>query len=39
MMGEELHLQPVQTADIFRGAVMITVAILVGHLIPLLPFV
>jgi hypothetical protein len=32
MMDEELHLQPVQTAGIFRGAVVITVATLVGHL-------
>jgi predicted membrane protein (TIGR00267 family) len=39
MMDEELHLQPVQTADIFRSAVVITVATLIGHLIPLLPFV
>ena len=39
MMDEELHLQPVRTADIFRSAVVITVATLIGHLIPLLPFV
>ena len=39
MMDEELHLQPVQAADIFRSAVVITVATLIGHLIPLLPFV
>ncbi len=39
MMDEELHLQPVQTADIFRSAVVITIATLIGHLIPLLPFV
>ena len=32
MMDEELHLQPVQTAGIFRSAVVITVATLVGHL-------
>jgi hypothetical protein len=32
MMDEELHLQPAQTAGIFRGAVVITVATLVGHL-------
>src|SRR5438105_8764975 len=38
MMDEELHLQPVQTADIFRSAIVITVATLIGHLIPLLPF-
>jgi VIT1/CCC1 family predicted Fe2+/Mn2+ transporter len=38
MMDEELHLQPVQTRDIIRTAVVIGVATLVGHLIPLLPF-
>lgn len=39
MMDEELHLQPVQTPDILRSAVVITIATLIGHLIPLLPFV
>jgi vacuolar iron transporter family protein len=39
MMDEELHLQPVQSADILRSAVVITIATLIGHLIPLLPFV
>lgn len=39
MMDEELHLQPVEAPDIFRSAVVITVATLIGHLIPLLPFV
>ena len=39
MMDEELHLQPVQTPDILRSAVVITVATLIGHMIPLLPFV
>lgn len=39
MMDEELHLQPVQTPDIFRSAIVITIATLIGHLIPLLPFV
>ncbi|HEX9300296.1 MAG TPA: VIT1/CCC1 transporter family protein [Actinomycetota bacterium] len=38
MMDEELHLQPVERADIFRSAVVITIATLIGHLIPLLPF-
>jgi VIT1/CCC1 family predicted Fe2+/Mn2+ transporter len=38
MMDEELHLQPVQAPDIFRSAIVITVATLIGHLIPLLPF-
>jgi VIT1/CCC1 family predicted Fe2+/Mn2+ transporter len=39
MMDEELHLQPVQTHDIIRAAIVITIATLIGHLIPLLPFV
>jgi vacuolar iron transporter family protein len=39
MMDEELHLQPVETPDIFRSAIVITGATLIGHLIPLLPFV
>jgi VIT1/CCC1 family predicted Fe2+/Mn2+ transporter len=39
MMDEELHLQPVESPDIFRSAIVITFATLVGHLIPLLPFV
>lgn len=38
MMDEELHLQPVESRDILRSAVVITIATLVGHLIPLLPF-
>jgi predicted membrane protein (TIGR00267 family) len=39
MMDEELHLQPVQAPDIMRSSVVITIATLIGHLIPLLPFV
>jgi vacuolar iron transporter family protein len=39
MMNEELHLQPVQTPDILRAAVVIGIATLIGHLIPLVPFV
>jgi vacuolar iron transporter family protein len=38
MMDEELHLQPVQTLDILRTALVITIATLIGHLIPLIPF-
>ena len=37
--GPELHLQPKVTGDIIRTAVVITVTTLIGHLIPLLPFV
>jgi hypothetical protein len=39
MMDEDLHLQPVQSPDIFRSAIVIAAAILIGDLIPLLPFV
>jgi vacuolar iron transporter family protein len=39
MMDEELHLQPVKNSDIMRSAVVITIATLIGHLIPLVPFV
>ena len=38
MMDEELHLQPVGSRDILRTAVVIGIATLIGHLIPLLPF-
>jgi vacuolar iron transporter family protein len=38
MMDEELHLQPVATGDILRTSVVITIATLIGHLIPLAPF-
>jgi predicted membrane protein (TIGR00267 family) len=39
MMDEELHLQPVQTSDVTRSSFLIFVATLIGHLIPLVPFV
>src|SRR5438105_3177173 len=38
MMDEELHLQPINKADILRSSFVITIATLIGHLIPLLPF-
>ena len=38
MMDEELHLEPVQTPAILKGAVVVTIATLIGHLIPLVPF-
>jgi hypothetical protein len=38
-MDDELHLQPVETRDALRSSAVITLATLVGHLIPLLPFV
>ena len=38
MMNEELHLQPVEQQSLLRSAVIVTVATLVGHLVPLIPF-
>jgi len=38
MMDEELHLQPVENRAIFRAAAVIGIATLIGHLIPLVPF-
>jgi VIT1/CCC1 family predicted Fe2+/Mn2+ transporter len=38
MMDEELHLQPVEKKSLLRSAVIVTVATLIGHLIPLVPF-
>jgi vacuolar iron transporter family protein len=39
ILEEERHLQPVANKDVMRSSVVITVATLIGHLIPLLPFV
>ena len=39
ILEEERHLQPVGNSDVLRSSVVITVATLIGHLIPLLPFV
>ena len=38
MMDEELHLEPIETGAILRSSVVVTVATLIGHLIPLVPF-
>jgi vacuolar iron transporter family protein len=38
ILAEERHLQPVESSDIMRSSVVITVATLIGHLIPLFPF-
>lgn len=38
MMDEELHLQPVEQHSLLRSALIVTVATLIGHLIPLVPF-
>jgi predicted membrane protein (TIGR00267 family) len=38
MMDEELHLQPVEPKSLLQSAVVVTLATLVGHMIPLAPF-
>ena len=39
MMNEELHLQPVAQQSLVQSAVVVTVATLIGHLIPIVPFI
>jgi predicted membrane protein (TIGR00267 family) len=38
MMNEELHLQPVAQHSLVQSAVVVTVATLIGHFIPIVPF-
>ncbi len=38
MMAEELHLAPVNTKDVLKSSVIVTIATTIGHLIPLVPF-
>jgi VIT1/CCC1 family predicted Fe2+/Mn2+ transporter len=38
MMNEELHLQPIAQRSLLQSAVIVTVATLIGHLIPIVPF-
>jgi vacuolar iron transporter family protein len=38
MMDEELHLQPIGRQSLLQSAVIVTMATLVGHLIPIVPF-
>lgn len=38
MMDEELHLQPVERRSLLHSALIVTIATLVGHLIPIVPF-
>jgi VIT1/CCC1 family predicted Fe2+/Mn2+ transporter len=38
MMDEELHLEPVDARTVLRSAVVVTIATLIGHFIPLVPF-
>jgi predicted membrane protein (TIGR00267 family) len=39
MMNEELHLQPVAQQRLVQSAVIVTVATLIGHFIPIVPFI
>lgn len=39
ILEEERHLRPVGNGDVMRSSTVITFATLIGHLIPLLPFV
>ncbi|MHB8465583.1 MAG: VIT1/CCC1 transporter family protein [Acidimicrobiales bacterium] len=39
ILSEERHLQPVENRDVVGSSAVITIATLIGHLIPLLPFV
>jgi predicted membrane protein (TIGR00267 family) len=38
ILSEERHLQPVANRDVLGSSAVITVATLIGHLVPLLPF-
>ena len=38
MMDEELHLQPVEQRSLLQSALIVTIATLIGHLIPIVPF-
>ena len=38
ILSEERHLRPVANRDIVRSSAVITIATLIGHLIPLVPF-
>lgn len=38
MMADELHIEPVDTKDVLKSSVVVTVATAIGHLIPAFPF-
>jgi vacuolar iron transporter family protein len=38
MMDEELHLQPVEKKSLWKSAFVVTLATLIGHMIPIVPF-
>jgi VIT1/CCC1 family predicted Fe2+/Mn2+ transporter len=39
MMDEELHLEPVETSRVLRGAAVVLLATLIGHFVPLWSFI
>ncbi len=38
MMNEELNLHPINTKDVLKSSIIVTIATAIGHIIPLLPF-
>ena len=38
MMGEELHLKPVETKEVLRASIIVTIAAIIGSMISLIPF-
>ncbi len=38
MMCEELHLEPVETKEVLKASIIVTIAAIIGSLIPLTPF-
>ncbi len=38
MMSEELHLEPVETKEVLKTSIIVTIAAIIGSLIPLTPF-
>jgi predicted membrane protein (TIGR00267 family) len=38
IMEEELHLEPVETKEVLRASIIVTIAAIIGSLIPLTPF-
>jgi|SRR5579859_2403322 len=38
MMAEELHIPPINTRDVLKSSVIVTIATAIGHIIPLFPF-
>lgn len=38
MMVEELHIEPIDTKEVLKSSVIVTIATTIGHIIPLVPF-